>query len=235
MGLPRRWIVFVSLPACASVGSSCTAGTTRWPPWRSERLPLDHAAYTLRPPSRDRGGRLPGLRPNKVGVLGGGALSERCWHVGTQKTGTTWLFEALNRHPSFISALRRPGCAPPHRRLHGLPLSTCLKLLPMRSSQHVPRWRACARGSLLPEPASLVSDVCTDLVSEDRRRHPPSHPRSKPNTESARSPAYPVVESCVAGIGASMRTRACATLSPCMPDVFYVSPLDVTEPWGRAT
>eukprot|EP00892_Ulva_mutabilis_P012326 jgi/Ulvmu1/9466/UM052_0034.1 len=38
--------------------------------------------------------------PDKVNVL---------MVIGTQKTGTTWLFEALQQHPSFIAAIRRPG------------------------------------------------------------------------------------------------------------------------------
>jgi hypothetical protein len=29
--------------------------------------------------------------------------------AGTQKTGTTWMFRALTKHPSFIPAIRRPG------------------------------------------------------------------------------------------------------------------------------
>lgn len=32
-------------------------------------------------------------------------------YIGSQKAGTTWLYDALTKHQSFIASMRRPGCA----------------------------------------------------------------------------------------------------------------------------
>lgn len=76
--------------------------------------------------------------------------------AGTQKTGTTWLFQALHKHPSFSPALRRPGCVlasplhpPPHRRpLAKTPLLcliTCRPARPGCGSMHAAAARARPR------------------------------------------------------------------------------------------
>lgn len=69
-------------------------------------------------PGPQRPARQPatGVVDELIGILAGMVCHGRMWtsccvetaFAGTQKTGTTWLFQALHKHSS---ALRRPGCA----------------------------------------------------------------------------------------------------------------------------